>query len=95
MWIGDARPFSTASSSERSFRERPVAGVTLATARGTDHVIQILVCRSSKCRIELAAEGTRRSHRRPTYPHSAHELAAEGTRRSHRQPFAYKHEGWR
>jgi hypothetical protein len=48
MWIGDARPFSTASSSERSFRERPVAGVTLATARGTDHVIQILVCRSSR-----------------------------------------------
>jgi hypothetical protein len=47
MWIGDARPFSTASGSQRDFRERSVAGVTLATARGTDHPIQILVCRSS------------------------------------------------
>jgi hypothetical protein len=46
MWIRDARPFSTASGSERGFPERSVAGASLAPARGTDHVIHILVCRS-------------------------------------------------
>jgi hypothetical protein len=41
--IGNTRPISTASGSERLFRQQPVAGAALATARGTDGLIRILV----------------------------------------------------